>query len=74
MDQIPVTGQSAEVQRAGILLPAGIINILCWDRNGFCFRHKRLGKQRFTSSDSEAEVMEYGARELNLLSEGLDLL
>jgi transposase len=51
-----------------------LIKILYWDRNGFCLWQKRLEKHYFTWPESEAEVMELGARELTWLLDGLDPL
>jgi transposase len=51
-----------------------IINILYWDRNGFCLWQKRLERHRFVWPESEQEVLELGARELGWLLDGLDPL
>ena len=49
-----------------------IINILFWDRNGFCLWQKRLEKHRFSWPESRAEVLELDCRELRWLLEGLN--
>ncbi|MGB8297692.1 MAG: IS66 family insertion sequence element accessory protein TnpB [Polyangia bacterium] len=51
-----------------------IIKILYWDRNGFCLWQKRLEKHRFRWPESKKEVIDIGARELNWLLDGLNLL
>jgi transposase len=50
-----------------------MVKILYWERNGFCLWHKRLEKQYFTWPESQQQVLELDARELNWLIEGLDI-
>lgn len=50
-----------------------IIKILYWDRNGFCLWHKRLEKDRFAWPESQEEVLDLDARQLNWLLDGLTL-
>ncbi len=50
-----------------------IVKILYWDTNGFCLWQKRLEKERFKWPNSEREVLEIGARQLNWLLSGLSI-
>ena len=50
------------------------VQILCWDRNGFCLYHKRLERDRFRWPDNATEVRRIGLRELRWLLEGLSLV
>jgi transposase len=50
-----------------------IIQVLYWDRNGFCLWKKRLEKHKFTWPESAREVMEIDQRQLWWLLEGLDM-
>lgn len=48
------------------------IKMLIWDRNGFWVFHKRLERQRFRWPIIASDVLEWTARELNWLLDGLD--
>lgn len=50
------------------------IKMLAWDRNGFCLFQKRLERQKFRWPMVEADILEWTARELNWLLDGLDPL
>jgi transposase len=50
-----------------------MIQVLYWDRNGFCLWKKRLERQHFTWPESVHEVMEIDQRQLGWLLEGLDM-
>ena len=50
------------------------VNILYWERNGFCLWLKRLESERFkTSPDAGAEAIVLTVQELNWLLDGFDL-
>ena len=50
-----------------------MVKILYWSQNGFCIWFKRLEEEQFRWPNSEQEIMEITAVELNWLLHGLDL-
>jgi transposase len=50
-----------------------MIKILYWDRNGFCLWQKRLEKHRFIWPQTQSQVLDIDARQLDWLLEGLDI-
>lgn len=50
-----------------------MVKILYWSQNGFCVWLKRLEEDTFRWPNSEQEIMEVTAVELNWLLHGLDL-
>jgi len=51
-----------------------LLKILYWDCNGFCLWQKRLEKQVFKWTKTEAEVVQVGQRELWWLLDGLKIV